>query len=203
MRNGGGFRHPREVPTGAHVRRTHVREGGWSCQAGGARRRPGLELHVQKKLAGSTFGQVSYSLSRTRHAALDGVDRPGSFDIPHVLSVIGGYRPGDRWEVSGRFTFTSGRPLTPLDLAESRAQNRPVLDLGRVNADRSPSYHRLDLHAERRFDFRRWSLVGFFDLQNAYDRENVFQYVWNPKTRERVAVNQLAFLPVGGFTLKF
>jgi hypothetical protein len=169
----------------------------------GTGRSAGVELYLQKKLTGRGYGQVSYSFSRTRHAAMDGVSRPGSFDLPHVVSLIGGYRPGSRWELSGRFTFASGRPYTPLLLPDSRDQNRPILDLAQVNAARSPSYNRLDLHAERRFDFRGWSMVSFFDLQNAYNRKNVFQYVWNPKTREQVALNQIGLLPVGGFTLQF
>lgn len=169
----------------------------------GTGRSEGLDLHVQKKLTGSTYGQVAYSRSRARHAAGDRVLRRSSFDMPHVLSVTGGYRPGRTWEVSGKFTFASGRAYTPLLRRESFEQNRPILDLDRVNDERSPAYHRLDLHAERRLDFRRASVVGFVDVQNVYNRKNTFQYAWNPKTREQVSVNQISFLPVAGLTVRF
>jgi len=134
---------------------------------------------------------------------LDGLLRRGSFDIPHVLTVMGGFKPGRDWEISSRFTFASGRPLTPLDLQGSEEQNRPIFDLTRVNASRSPPYHRLDLQAERRLNFHGWSLLLFAGVQNAYDRRNVFQYVWNPKTRQRVAVSQIAFLPILGLTAEW
>lgn len=55
-----------------------------------------------------------------------------------------------------------------------------------------PLYHHLDLRADYRFNFEDWSLVTFFEAQNVYDRANVFQYVWNPKTRSRDPVNQVA-----------
>ena len=125
-----------------------------------------------------------------------------SFDLPHVLSVIGGYKVLPELEILGRFTLTSGRPYTPTDADAAREQNRLVYDLSRVNEARSPRCHRLDLRADYRFNFEGWSLVTFFEAQNVYDWANVFQYVWNPKTRSRDTVNQIAFLPLGGVTVQ-
>jgi hypothetical protein len=175
----------------------------WRYTSGGTGRASGIELFLQQRLVGRLHGQAGYTYSRARHAGLDGVQRPGSFDSPHVFTVIAGYQPAPAWEVSARFTYASGRPLTPLDLEASTLQNRPILEVARLNSARSPAYHRLDLHGERRFNFNRWSLLVFTDIQNAYDRKNVFQYVWNAKTSERVAVNQMAFLPIVGLTVEF
>ena len=175
----------------------------WRYESRGSGRSSGIELYLQQRLVERVYGQISYTYSRTRHGGLDGLLRRGSFDIPHVLTVMGGFKPGRDWEISSRFTFASGRPLTPLDLQGSEEQNRPIFDLTRVNTSRSPPYHRLDLQAERRLNFHGWSLLLFAGVQNAYDRRNVFQYVWNPKTRQRVAVSQIAFLPILGITAEW
>jgi hypothetical protein len=169
----------------------------------GEGRSRGVELFLHKRLTRGLYGQVSYTFSRTEHAALDGVRRRGAFDAPHAASLIGGYRVGHTWEISSRFTFMSGRPHTPPLLAESEAQNRWIVDLSRVNAERTPSYQRLDLRVDRRFTPGRTYMTLFFEAQNVYNRENVFRYRWNPKTRAPHAELQFGFLPVFGVNVEF
>ncbi len=169
----------------------------------GTGRSRGIDLYVQKKLASHFYGQLSYAYSRTEQAALDGVLRPGAFDSPHVLSLTGGYKFGERFELSSKFTAASGRPVTPYLYPQSAEQNRPIDDLSRVNGDRSPAYVRLDVRADRRFRWHGVNIVTFLDLQNALGRKNVLEYVWNPKTESRDSVKQLARFPLGGFTLEF
>ena len=96
----------------------------------------GVEFFVEKRLTSKLYGQGNLSFSRTRHAGLDGVLRPGSFDYPFVFNLVGGYRLSPAWELSARLSFLSGRPYTPYDQAVSTAQRRGVYDLARVNAAR-------------------------------------------------------------------
>ena len=162
----------------------------------------GIEVYAQKKLTDSFYGQISYSYSETQHEALDGIRRKASFDIPHTFTILGGYRLGD-WEFSGKFTYASGRPYTPYLEAESFEQNRAVFDLSRINSERSPEYHRLDVRVDRRFNYDNWSLLVFMDILNVYNRENVQQFIWNPKTRSRDFIPQYALIPNIGFNVKF
>lgn len=162
----------------------------------------GIEVYAQKKLTDRFYGQISYSYSQTEHEALDGVRRQASFDIPHTFTLLGGFRAGD-WEFSGKFTYASGRPYTPYLEAESAAQNRAIFDLSQVNSERAPEYHRLDLRVDRYFNFEDWSLLVFMDVLNVYNRENIQQFIWNPKTQERDIVPQYALIPNIGFNVKF
>ena len=162
----------------------------------------GVEASVQKKYASGWYGQVSYSLSDSDHAALDGVRRPAAFDIRHLLTVWGGTTVGN-WEISAKYAFTSGRPYTPFLLLPSRAQNRGIFDLARVNAERSPVFQRIDIRIERRFIFNGWSLFAFADVLNVTNRKNEQQYIWNEKTLEPDWLDQFATVPNLGFTLKF
>ena len=77
----------------------------------------GVELFVEKRLTSKLYGQGNLSIARTRHAGLDGVLRPGSFDYPLVFNLLGGYRLSPSWELSARLSFLSGRPFTPYDQA--------------------------------------------------------------------------------------
>ncbi|MEZ5064118.1 MAG: TonB-dependent receptor [bacterium] len=167
----------------------------------GEGRSHGVELYIRKKLARSLYGQVSYTWSRTEHKALDGVYRRGSFDSPHTATVIAGYKFGSRWELSSRVSGASGRPYTP-PAPESVEQNRYILDLDRLNAERARNYFRLDLRGDYRFRVGPSNVTMFFEIQNVTDRENVFLYLWNRKTRSLDSQNQIGFLPVFGMNVE-
>ena len=163
----------------------------------------GLELFLKKRLAGGVYGQVAYSWSQTEQAALDGHFRRGSFDTPHVFTAVGGYRLGERWELSGRFTAATGRPDTPALLPESADQNRLIYDVDRFNTERFPAFHRLDVRIDRRFRWFGRTTSLFADLQNIYNHRSVIYYEWNQKTRELHEEKQLGFLPVLGLNIEF
>lgn len=169
----------------------------------GSGRSKGIEFYIQKRMTENLYGQISYSYSKTEHKALDGIYRPGSFDIPHVLSIIGGYKLNDSWEFSTKFTYASGRPYTPVDMVNSNIQNRNILDVSKTNSERMKSYNRLDLRADHRANFDGWNLVTYVELQNIYNRANAFMITWNEKTHELITVKQIAFFPVGGIKIEF
>jgi hypothetical protein len=170
--------------------------------AGGSGRSTGVELFLQKKLTGRVFGQLSYAFSKTEQRALDGVWRAGGFDLPHVLSVLGGVKATRTIEISDKFSYTSGRPYTPL-APETVAENRMIFDASRYNAERGPAYHRLDLRADHRSSFRWGNIVTYVEFDNVYNRKNVRYYYWNPKKQERETVPQIAFMFIGGVNVQF
>lgn len=163
----------------------------------------GLEFFLKKRLTAGLYGQMAYSWSRTEQAARDAVFRRGSFDTPHVMTAIAGYRIGEHWEISSRFTYATGRPYTPPLLPESVDQNRLIYDVARFNAARLPAFHRLDLRIDRKFTLFGRSTSLFADMQNLYNRRAVIEYSWNQKTRELYAEKQLEFLPIVGINIEF
>ena len=69
---------------------------------------------MEKRLTSKLYGQRELSFSRTRHAGLDGVLRPGLFDYPFVFNLIGGYWLMLALRLSARVSFLSGRPDTQM-----------------------------------------------------------------------------------------
>jgi hypothetical protein len=162
----------------------------------------GIELSVQKKYTGDWYGQLSYSLSESDQAALDGISRPAAFDIRHLFSTFGGFSAG-AWNLSGKYTFASGRPYTPFLTVASVEQNRGIYDLDRIHAERSPAFHRLDLRVERRFTVGGSSLFVFADVVNVTNRVNAQQRIWNGKTGSADWLDQFALVPNVGLSLTF
>lgn len=163
----------------------------------------GVEWFLEKKFTDKWFGQTNLAFSRTRHAGLDGVRRPGIFDYPVVFNALGGYRLTPKWEFSLRLSYLSGRPFTPYDLPVSKAQRRGVFDLSRVAGERLPDYFRTDVRVDRIFSVRDKSLIVFAGIQNITNRRNIAGIGWNRNTNAQQFGEQLGIFPVLGLDWRF
>lgn len=163
----------------------------------------GAELFIQKKLAVDFYGMASVAWFRTRYEGFDGVEYDRDFDTKFQTSLIGGWRPNDRFEVSARWSYVGSRPFTPIDPAASQAAEATVLDLARINGARMPAYHSLYLRADRRYFLNRTNVVTFIEIWNTYARENVSGYFWSPVEDKVVSLKQFGFIPVGGVKFEF
>jgi hypothetical protein len=180
-----------------------VREILFPLTSAGKGHSEGVELFVEKRLSSKLYGQGNLSFSRTRHAGLDGVFRPGSFDYPFVFNLLGGYRLTSRWEISTRLAFLSGRPFTPYDQSVSTAQRRGVYDLTRVNAERAPDYGRVDIRVDRTFTVGGQPLNVFVGAQNVTNRRNFSGYSWNRRSNSEEFGEQQGIFPILGFDWRF
>ena len=180
-----------------------VREILFPLAGTGRGRAHGLELFVEKRFSGGVYGSATLAFSRARHAAGDGVLRPGSFDYPVVAGVSGGYRLSRAWELSTRLSLLSGRPFTPFDDATSAAQRRGVYDLSLVNDRRGPAYVRWDVRVDRTFTVAGRPFTLFGGVQNVTNRRNIGGYTWNRRTNAAEASEQQGLFPIVGFEWRF
>ena len=163
----------------------------------------GVELTVQKKLEENVYGLISGSYNRSRYQGGDGVWRDRIFDNRYSFSAEGGYKPNNKWEFSLRWIFGGGVPYTPFDLQASEAINRSVVDETRINQERYPDYHSLNVRCDRRFNFKGSNLILYASIWNAYNRENVGAYYWNEIDHKQDTMNQWGLLPVIGMEYDF
>jgi len=181
-----------------------VRDIVFPMVSAGRGRAEGVELFAERKAgAGRWHGQANLALSRVRHAGLDGVLRPGSFDYPFVANVVGGLRLSREWDVSMRLAWLGGRPFTPFDEARSVAQRRAVYDLAQVNAGRAPDYVRLDLRVDRHFELAGRGVTVFAGAQNVTNRRNVAGYSWDRRQNRARVSEQLGLFPILGLDWRF
>jgi len=180
-----------------------VREILFPLTSAGEGHSEGVEIFVENRRTSKLYGQGNLSFSRTRHAGLDGVPRPGSFDYPFVFNLLGGYRLSPAWEISARLSFLSGRPFTPYAQAVSTAQRRGVYDLARVNAERAPDYGRVDIRVDRTFTVNGQALNVFLGVQNVANRRNFAAYSWNRRTNSQQLGEQQGIFPILGFDWRF
>lgn len=188
----------------------------------------GIECFLQRKMSGKFQGTLSYSYSRSR--AFDprvGEYYDWDYDYRHVFTAISSYRwklmnrvwyqhlreklwykvfawlipLSDETVVSFRWRYLGGRPYT--EPAYHRKWHTWVTEeMQRLNTQRYPVYHRLDLRLDRRFMFGGWNMVTYFDFQNVYNRDNIWGYQYK-ENGEVENVLQIKVFPIGGLAIEF
>jgi hypothetical protein len=180
-----------------------VRESLFPLASRGKGRAEGVEVALEKRFTDRWFAQANVAASRTRHAGLDGVLRPGSFDYPLVVNFVGGYRPGRRWELAARVAYLTGRPYTPYDETLSTQQKRGVYDLNQVNALRAPDYFRVDVRVDRTVIAGANPLIVFAGVQNLTNRQNFAGYSWDRVNNRIRFDDQQGLFPLVGMEWRF
>ncbi len=163
----------------------------------------GIEFILHKKLKSGFYGMISGAFTQTRYRDMEGIWRDRIYDNRFVFSVEAGYRPGRNWEFGLRWIYAGGRPYTPFDLEASRAVTDGIFDRGRINGERMPDYHSLNIRVDRRFHFSGSNLVIYVSVWNVYNRNNVHRYYWNVTANEPAIMSQIRMMPILGIEYEF
>ena len=157
----------------------------------------GIELFIQKALTKTLYGTLSFSYSDAKYTAYDGVERRSDFDNRYIVNISGGYKLGTSWEFSAKFRFAGGRPYTPVNPLDG------TIDFTNYNSQTLPVYHRLDVRADKRWYFSKWTLTTYIDIQNVYNRQNTGAYRWDKFKKEIVTDKNIGILPSIGISAEF
>ncbi len=167
----------------------------------------GFEISVQKALTGFFSGQASYAfVDSKRRFEPGGAKFPSDFERPHQLTLIGITRFYG-FSVAGKYRVASGLPYTrrtPFEIfPNSFAYIQRIVSEQDINALRLPKFASLDLRAEKRFDFKRWSFAPYIDYFNITNHDSVVQpnYEFYQSTPQFLSENQR--LPIFGLRIEF
>lgn len=169
----------------------------------GKARSYGIEFMIQKKLAEKVYGMMSASYFRSRYRDLDGVWHNRVYDNQYIFAVEGGYKLNKFWEFGVKWNYAGGPPYTPFDEVASQHINSGIFDLARINGERLPAYHSLNIRMDKRFYFRASNLTLYLSVWNVYNRKNVFSYYWNTIEKKPGHVLGWGILPVLGIEFEF
>jgi len=188
----------------------------------------GIELFLQKKLSGNFQFTISYAhaISMAYDYRVNNYYN-WDYDYRNIVTLIGGYRAtlinkewyqklsssllfkifgwiiplGDETLISFRWRYLGGRPFTTPDYLKN-LHYWVVQPTTSFNTSRYPYYQRLDLRLDRRYFFKNWNLVTYFDIMNVFNRDNIWDYNYSSDgTIENIY--QFKTMPVGGITIEF
>jgi hypothetical protein len=132
----------------------------------------GVEMMVQRHVSGrGVSGWFSYAYSRNRyHDVVSGETFWGDFDQRHTVNAYALYRHSDRASFVAKLRVGSNFPI-PGYYAQVPGSDDYVLTDVR-NTERLPVYARLDLRANRAFNWSHRRLTLFAEVINVFNRAN-------------------------------
>lgn len=157
----------------------------------------GIEFFYQKVLTEKFYTTANLSLFKVRYTSLDGIERSGDYDNGLLFTANGGYILGKGWEFSAKFRFAGGRPYTPINPVNG------TQDVSNYNSARYPDFYSLDMRLDKRWNFNKWSLVTYIDIQNITGRKNITRFEWKKYKNEIEANESLGVFPTIGINAMF
>jgi hypothetical protein len=137
----------------------------------------GLEVLMQRTIKKGFYGILAYTFVRSEFTNGDGEFSPSSWDSRQILTITGGKQFKKNWEVGLKFRFFGGTPYTPFDLATSAQRDvwditrQGVFDYTRINSNRLPSSHQLDIRIDKKYYIKKTALNIYLDIQNLYNKK--------------------------------
>ncbi len=157
----------------------------------------GIEFSAQKKLSAiPLYGLLSLTYSEIENTAFDGVPRQGKFNQKWLFNVSGGYRFDESWEASFKFRYSTGAPYTPFNPDGTQS-------LANYNSAKLPDAHALDVRVDKKWFFDSVTLITYIDIQNIYNKKNVFAYRWDRREKKEDGGGTIGILPSIGVSLEF
>lgn len=158
----------------------------------------GFEIFIQKKLSEiPLYGLLSFTLSESKFKSLKGGYRPSTYDSRVIFNLAAGYRINQEWELSSKFRIATGQPTTAFLPGGQRDWEN--YNLGK----RFPTFHALDFRADKRWNFTKYTLITYLDIQNIYGRKNVSNLRWNSKENKIEYGRSIGVLPSIGVSFEF
>ena len=175
------FQYPIDIRTGASLANQGA---GYSSIAGasevifsGKGKAVGFEL--LNRINMSKFSLIaSYTFVRSLFTDVNDELIPSSWDSKHLFTVTASKEFKNNWKVGLKWRFVGGLPYTPYDLTLSKniqawnANGQAYLDFSKLNTERFGAFHQLDLRIDKNIFFKKWTLMVYLDIQNAYNFKN-------------------------------
>jgi len=191
-----------------------------------------MSMEYEKKLTDFFFYTLAYSFSRSQYRDIrpgfTDAWYPADYDFGHAFTFTGGFKKelhkkewyknlskklwfrllspimpiAGRMEFSTKFRFLGGRPRT-IPLYDTTVSQWSHASASELNTSRYQPYHRLDMRYERRYGFGLLHLIYYIELQNLYNRDNIWMYVYSDTQAKETPIYQFPFFPVGGVIIGF
>jgi hypothetical protein len=184
----------------------------------GKSRAYGLEFLFRKN-EGKLKGWLAYTLSKSEQLTSGrNISEPGinngewyntPYDKTHDLSVNAGYEHSSKWKFNTNFLLQTGQPTNyPVGQYEFQGLNVPIYNDNQRNANRLPTYHRLDLSATLtpvKNNNRDLQAEWVFGIYNIYNRKNAASIAFsrNTETSANEAIKTSIFGIVPSITYNF
>ena len=137
----------------------------------------GFELFAQQKLTDRFSGILSYSYFKSEYTNINNTYIPSAWQNTHLISITGGYKFKNNWELGIKFRYQGGTPYTPYDMNLSKINFATlgvgVLDYTKINSQTNQPYHSSDMRVDKKYNYKKTTLDFYIDITNWYGAKSV------------------------------
>jgi vitamin B12 transporter len=162
---------------------------------GGTGSARGLDAFLRRPIWPYASVRLTYSYVDARRTDPNtGLEARAPFDVTHSMTFIFDQELPKGWSFASAFRHATGKPFTPVIGASPDAGKTGVWipRYGASYSDRLPAAEKFDLSLSRvrRLNAKNM-LVYFFSLDNVFDRENIYTYVYTADYSRRIPIRSV------------
>lgn len=180
-----------------------------SLVSDGTGRNYGLDFTIEKFLTKGFYFILTTSFYQAKYTARDGIERNSRFNGKFVQNIL----LGKEWKIGKNKTNTlafnvrslwaGGNRYVPIDLAQSQKRNTTVRVYERSYEEQLPNYFRFDTRLSYTKNRRRTTSTVSIDIQNLFNRTNLYQPFYDSTTKSLQFDTQLGLVPILNWRLEF
>lgn len=169
----------------------------------------GIELTLEKFFSKNYYFLITGSLYDSKYKGSDGIERNTAFNNQYAVNVLAGKEipVGKDKQNTLIFSFrtvaTGGMWTSPINVEASKLAGTEIRDDINANTKQLKEYLRTDIRIGFRRNKKRFSEEYGFDIQNIFNRQNVFSERFNPLTGNVTSNNQVGFFPMALYRITF
>jgi len=128
----------------------------------------GVELSIQQKLWKNWFAILPYTAFSSEFTGFDRDEfLPSAWDYQNLISFTGGVKLPRNWEIGLKVRHNGEAPFAPVNLEQTLAQYPSfVFDYSALGSVRLDPFTAVDMRVDKKWNFSKWSLDIYLDLQN-------------------------------------
>ena len=167
----------------------------------------GIDVTFEKFFSTGVFFLVSGSLYESNYQASDGKTYSTRYNSRYNTSAMGGgeiaLSKGGIIQLGARTVYNGGLKYTPGDEALSKEAGEFVPQEGAAFSENVGKYFRIDLRAAYRKSLPKVAYILSLDIQNATNRKNVRDQIYDPGYNQLTNRFQSGLVPVLSFQIDF
>jgi hypothetical protein len=188
-----------------------INSTGWytsdSLANNGKGRNIGMDLTFEKFLTKQFYYLVTLSLFDSKYHGGDGIQRNTKFNTRYVINLLGGkewtFRDKNIFGMNLKASFTGGEYYVPINLDESIAEHREVLDESNAYSTKLPSVFYIDLTLTYRINHKKFSGIWAIQVKNLLNQHPDVGYIYNDFNQTIEAEKSLGILPILSYKVEF
>lgn len=183
----------------------YIRE---ALQNKGKGRNYGLELTLEKSLSHQFYYMVTSSIYTSKYTPANGIEYNTRYNGGFVANIVAGkdFASSNKRRtvgVNARTIYAGGYRSTPIDLEQSKVQEKTVYLDALTNTEQVPNYFRCDLRFSITWNRKRANSTLSLDLQNASNRKNVYGRYYDAQVGQIKTYYQTPLIPILNYKLEF